>query len=81
MTVTTVGTTYKPVLEVPGCQDIIVDYATTMAHVAMDQATGRGGKLQPEDFLYLVRKASLMHWVSSVLDQPGMRVRCGTTMA
>ena len=45
---------------VPGCQDIIVDYATTMAHIAMDQATGRGGKLQPEDFLYLVRKASMM---------------------
>ena len=34
-----------------------MDYATTVAHTAMDQATGRGGKLQPEDLLFLVRKA------------------------
>lgn len=37
---------------------MVVDYVTTMAHTAMDHATGRDGKMQPEDVLYLVRKAS-----------------------
>ena len=42
----------------PRTQDIVVEYATAMAHVGMDQASGRqGGKLQPEDLLFLVRKA------------------------
>jgi hypothetical protein len=39
-------------------QDIVVDYVTTMAHTAMDQAVGQGRKLLPEDFLYLVRKVN-----------------------
>ena len=39
-------------------QDIVVEYVTAMAHTGMDQASGRqGGKLQPEDILFLVRKA------------------------
>lgn len=37
-------------------EDIVVDYVTTMAHSAMDDATGRDGKMQPNDLLYLVRK-------------------------
>ncbi|CAL8468884.1 g8425 [Coccomyxa elongata] len=37
-------------------EDIVVDYVTTMAHTAMEHATGRDGKVQPEDMLYLVRK-------------------------
>ncbi|KAK9915270.1 hypothetical protein WJX75_006911 [Coccomyxa subellipsoidea] len=37
-------------------EEMVVDYVTTMAHTAMDHATGRDGKMQPEDVLYLVRK-------------------------
>ena len=39
-------------------QEIVVDYVTTMGHIAMDQAGHQGRRLLPEDFLYLVRKAS-----------------------
>ncbi|BDA43119.1 Transcription initiation factor TFIID subunit 13 [Coccomyxa sp. Obi] len=37
-------------------EDIVVDYVTIMAHTAMERATGRDGKMQPEDVLFLVRK-------------------------
>ena len=38
------------------CQDIVVDYASTLAHKALAGAAGKGGRMQPEDLLYLLRK-------------------------
>ena len=42
----------------PVClQDIAVEYATALAQSAMDRtATGKAGKLQAEDVLFVVRK-------------------------
>lgn len=42
----------------PVCvQDIAVEYATALAQSAMDRtATGKAGKLQAEDVLFIVRK-------------------------
>ena len=40
-------------------QDIAVEYATALAQSALDRtSTGRGGKLQAEDVLFVVRKVS-----------------------
>lgn len=41
-------------------QDITVDYATALAQSAMDRtSTGKAGKLQAEDVLFVVRKVAL----------------------
>ena len=40
-------------------QDIAVEYATALAQSALDRAsTGKGGKLQAEDVLFVVRKVT-----------------------
>ncbi len=40
-------------------QDIAVEYATALAQSALDRtSTGKGGKLQAEDVLFVVRKVS-----------------------
>jgi hypothetical protein len=58
---------YKAMMGCCPAQDIVVDYVTTMAHTAMDQAGSQGRKLLPEDFLYLVRKASHRHCLPSLI--------------
>ena len=53
----------KPVVD---AQDIAVEYATALAQSALDRtSTGRGGKLQAEDVLFVVRKVT----VSALLAQ------------
>ena len=40
-------------------QDIVVDYASALAHKALAGAAGKGGRMLPEDLLYLLRKVPL----------------------
>lgn len=37
-------------------QDIVVEYASTLAHTALAGAAGKGGRMLPEDLLFLLRK-------------------------
>ena len=45
-------------------QDIVVDYASALAHKALAGAAGKGGRMLPEDLLYLLRKVHIQGFVS-----------------
>ena len=48
-------------------QDIAVEYATALAQSALDRtSTGRGGKLQAEDVLFVVRKVTVLTLIALV---------------
>lgn len=57
-------------------QDIVVEYCTTLLQKAVDQASLRGAKLQPEDILFLLRKVLCrysVHDMEPYISQPEQR--------
>ncbi|KAK9826807.1 hypothetical protein WJX81_002869 [Elliptochloris bilobata] len=48
------ATPYKETVDL--VEDIVVEYVSALAHKAMAGAAGKGGRMLPEDLLYLLRK-------------------------
>ncbi len=53
-------------------QDIVVEYASTLAHTALAGAAGKGGRMLPEDLLFLLRKV-----LQSPCSLSGLMLSCG----
>ena len=50
------------------CQDIVVDYVTTLVQHAIEHASGKGSKPTVADLLFLIRKVRLLaSWLDAVL--------------